>query len=241
MRIPLAIAVAAAIAAHAALATAAEDDTAVLRRQTQELLDAVSAGDASVWERYLDPGMIYITEANEFETKATLVPQITPLPAGIAGQIRISRFEVRFHGDVAVTFHVDEETGTYFGQPLKAQYWTTNTWHRTPAGWRLLEAHVKATLFEPPSITLPAAKLDEYVGTYRLTPEITYEIRREGAALVGQRKGRDPEKILVEATDVMFTPGQLRTRRVFQRDAQGRITGFASRREGTDIVWTRVR
>jgi len=36
---------------------------------------------------------------------------------------------------------------------------------------------------------------------------------------------------------VLFTPGQPRTRKIFQRDAQGRVTGFLSRREERDIVF----
>jgi hypothetical protein len=39
---------------------------------------------------------------------------------------------------------------------------------------------------------------------------------------------------------VLFAPGQPRSRKVFQRDAGGRITGFADRREARDVVWTRL-
>ena len=41
--------------------------------------------------------------------------------------------------------------------------------------------------------------------------------------------------------DVFFVPGQPRTRRIFTRDAQGRVDGFVDRREGEDIRWTRER
>ena len=32
-----------------------------------------------------------------------------------------------------------------------------------------------------------------------------------------------------------------RTRRIFQRDSSGAVTGFVDRREGHDIVWRKVR
>jgi hypothetical protein len=34
-------------------------------------------------------------------------------------------------------------------------------------------------------------------------------------------------------------PGQPRTRKIFQRNSEGKITGFVDRREGEDLVWRR--
>jgi hypothetical protein len=45
--------------------------------------------------------------------------------------------------------------------------------------------------------------------------------------------------LLVEVHDVLFTPGQPRTRKIFQRDANGKVTGFLDRRGGEDVVWRR--
>ena len=94
---------------------------------------------------------------------------------------------------------------------------------------------------DPPSIQLKAALLDEYVGRYSLTPEITYEIRRTATGLEGQQNGRKPEPLLAEAPDDLFVPGKVRYRRIFQRAADGHVTGFAERREAWDLVWKRVR
>jgi hypothetical protein len=46
--------------------------------------------------------------------------------------------------------------------------------------------------------------------------------------------------LLPETGDVFFTPGRPRIRRIFTRAPDGHVTGFADRREGTDLVWTRV-
>jgi hypothetical protein len=43
-----------------------------------------------------------------------------------------------------------------------------------------------------------------------------------------------------EAPDVLFVPGQTRYRKVFLRGSDGRVTGFAERREAWDIVWKRL-
>jgi hypothetical protein len=55
-----------------------------------------------------------------------------------------------------------------------------------------------------------------------------------------KRAGHPDRFFLPEVRDVFFEPGQPRTRRIFERDAQGRITGFADRREERDIVWKRI-
>jgi hypothetical protein len=87
---------------------------------------------------------------------------------------------------------------------------------------------------------LSDAKLDEYIGIYSLTPDVTYTIRRENGALVGVRTGRAPETLKTELADCLFVPGQPRLRKVFQRDPTGRVTGFVERRESWDVRWQRV-
>jgi hypothetical protein len=232
-----------AIAAHACAtgpAVRAPGDTAtVLRAQTQALLDAVAVGDTKVWDRYLDPGVVYLSEAGEVETKAQLLDELKPLPAGISGKIELGKFDVKQFGDTAVVVHVDEEFENYFGHEIHAQYMNTATWQLGRDGWKLIAQQVYASLLDPPAIALPAAQLDEYVATYQLTDAISYAIRRDGDHLVGERTGRPPQPLRVEARDVLFVPGQPRSRKVFQRDASGRITGFADRREARDVVWTR--
>jgi hypothetical protein len=234
-----AIALASLVGCATAPSTRAPGNTeAVLRAQTQEMLDAVALGDAAVWDRYLDPQITYVSEAGEVETKAQLLAELKPLPAGISGKIALGRFEVRQHGDTAVVLHLDEEYEDYFGHQIHARYLNTATWRLGPGGWKLIGMQVLATLIDPPAIALPAAQLDEYAGTYQLTDAIHYTVRRDGDHLIGERTGRPAQELRIEARDVMFVAGQPRSRKIFQRDAQGRITGFADRREGRDVVWT---
>src|SRR5512143_1028388 len=72
-----------------------------LRRQTQELLDAITSGSASVWERLLDPDARYTDEEGNVFTKAQMLQQIKPLPAGIGGSLKVVDFQATLHGDVA--------------------------------------------------------------------------------------------------------------------------------------------
>jgi hypothetical protein len=47
-------------------------------------------------------------------------------------------------------------------------------------------------------------------------------------------------ELKAEAGDVLFIPGDVYLRKVFQRDTRGHVTGFIDRRESIDRIWTRV-
>jgi hypothetical protein len=115
----------------------------------------------------------------------------------------------------------------------------TETWQRVDRTWLLRIVHTDRIRVSPPPVELPLAKLDELAGTYRSQGD-TYVIRRQDAGLVGTRLGKPKVELKAEAGDVLFIPTDLYLRKVFQRDAQGHITGFIDRRESTDRLWTRV-
>ena len=216
-----------------------ENVSALLERQTQELFDATSSGDAKVWEEYLDPAVTYTDENGTVLTKKALVDGTKPLPAGVSGTIRVTDFHATVHGDVAVATHVEDENENYHGHALHCRYRTTDTWIRTPGGWRLIAGQVLAIREDPPAVPIPAARRAEYVGTYALAPGVDYEIRAKGEGLEGRQTGRAWEDLREEAPDVLFVPGKPRYRDVFRREAAGKIIGFAERREAWDLVWTK--
>ena len=219
--------------------SAAEDVPALLKRQTQELVDAIGTGSAEVWDRYLDPDVRYVDETGTVSTKKEMVEQTKPLPSGVSGTIRVTEFDAAVHGDVAVTTYVDDETENFHGHELHCRYRTTDTWKKSPAGWRLIGGQVLAIREDPPAVALSPALRREYSGTYVLAPGIAYEIRGAGDRLEGQQTGRKSEVLLAEAPDVLFVPGKPRYRYVILRDAGGAIVGFAQRREAWDLVWKR--
>jgi hypothetical protein len=228
------------VLAAPAPARSAENVADVLRRQTQELLDAIATGSAAVWHRYADAGLRYVDENGRVLTKKQMVEETRPLPEGVSGTIKVIDFDVAVHGNVAVATYVDDENEDFHGHKLHCQYRTTDTWMKTPKGWRLIAGQVLALRTDPAAIALAASLRDEYIGRYALTPTITYEIRRNGDALEGRQTGRPAEALHAEAPDVLFVPGKPRYRKVFLRGSDGRVTGFAERREAWDLVWTRL-
>ena len=95
-------------------------------------------------------------------------------------------------------------------------------------------------LKDPPAVRLTQRELCEYAGVYSLTPAIRTTIRCVEAGLTSERADRPLARYSAELRDLFFVPGQPRTRRIFTRDAAGRVDGFVDRREGEDVRWTRV-
>jgi ketosteroid isomerase-like protein len=221
-------------------AAAAEDVSALLKRQTQELFDAVSNGDARVWDRYLDADAVITDEAGSVTGKKDTVAQVVPLPKGISGTITVTDWHVYPHGNTVVAAYVADEHENFHGQKLHALYRSTTTWLKEAAGWKILAQQTLALRQDPPSVQLADAALNDYVGRYRAAPDLVYEITRKGGELNGGVAGGKPSALKMELRDVMFVPGQPRSRKIFTRDAGGRVTGFLSRREERDVVWTRI-
>jgi len=219
---------------------AAENVPELLRRQTQELVDAIATGSAEVWDRYLDEDLRYVDESGKVLTKKEMLEGTKPLPEGVSGTIKVTQFDAVVHGNIAVATYINDENEDFHGHKLHCQYRTTDTWLKTTKGWRLIAGQVLALRADPPAIPLPASLRAEYCGRYALAPAIAYEIRCDGDTLEGQQTRRRVEALRAEAPDVLFVPGRPRYRYIFLRDAGGRIIGFAQRREAWDLVWKRL-
>jgi len=213
--------------------------SATLQRATQALVDALAPGERALWEHYSDPSLTYVTEDNEVKSRAQLLDGMKPLPAGSSGWIVVEEFRCTDFGSFAVTTYLMDEHETIEGHELHARYRGSDTWRATAAGWRLVAAQVYAIPLDPPSGGAAGA-LADYAGTYSLSAITRQTIRQDGDHLVAERPGRPPQLLLPESGDVFFTPGHPRTRRIFLRSADGRVAGFADRREGTDLRWTRA-
>ena len=228
------------IPAVASPALPATDLTQELRTRDQELLDAIAPGDVKVWDAALAAEAIYVDENGEIIHRADFLAQLQPLPQGVSGKITISAYSLRQSGDVATVIHTDDEEENYHGQHLTAQYLMSETWQRQNGVWKLLLVHAYSVLKEPKAIVVPTAELDAYVGRYAAAPDLVYTIKRDGDHLIGGREGRPIVSLKAEVRDVFFVSGQLRTRKIFERDGAGRVVGFVDRREGSDLIWKRI-
>jgi len=217
------------------------DDRALITSRMQEMADAIASGDVAVWDKYLDANVIYAEEDDTYKGKEAMLKEIVPLPKGLSGTIKIELLAYHEDHDVAVALCRQIETEHYFGQTIYAKYLTNTTWRKRADGWKMIAAQVLAEKTDPPAITLPARQLSQYVGTYKLKDsEAIYRLEITSGQLIGVRNGGKPATWNAEAQDVFFLTGDPRIRKIFQRDASGKITEFIERRESWDIVWEKI-
>lgn len=221
-------------------ANATDKTTDLLRAKDQALLDAIAPGDRKVWDQALAANAVYVDENGVIMDRAEFLKQLEPLPPGASGTLAISSYSAHISGDLAAVVHIDDEQENYHGQMLHSRYLTTETWHREAGEWKLYLGHVYAMLKDPPTISLPSQELQQYAGRYVGGTDLVYSIQWDGKQLVGGRQGREMKPLAVEVHDVLFSPGQPRIRKIFQRDAHGKIIGFVDRRESWDLVWRRA-
>jgi hypothetical protein len=213
-----------------------------LKRATQELLNAIAPGDVAVWQKYLAEGCIYTDEEGHVKTKADLLKELTPLPQGYIGTIKIGEPTVFRQDHLIVMSHRDREDLQLHGQKLVTWFHSTDTWAEQQDGqWRLVAVQVMAIPNERKPITINPKMLNAYVGEYQLAANVIYTITREGDKLFGQRSGRAKEELLALCADTFYRKGVWRGEKIFERDAKGKVVRMLDRRENNDLVWSKIK
>ncbi|MFC4529108.1 DUF4440 domain-containing protein [Dyella halodurans] len=217
-----------------------EDVASRIRRQSQEFSDASASGDTATLARYLDDHVIFINEGGEFATKKDITKPGAAGPKGVTNRLVQTDFNIEIHGKVAVTSFTDNATVHVGEQTMTPRFRSTEVWLDEGDAWRVISSQTVALSDDPPAKSLRPDELDEYVGSYRASPDFTVTITRQGDQLLSATNGAAPTPLLAEVRDVLFTPGQARARRVFERDSHGKVIGFSSRREGHGIQFKKV-
>jgi hypothetical protein len=211
-----------------------------LRAKDQAMVDAFSTGERAVFDAVMAPEAVYLDENGRLMDRATFLAELQPLPPNTSGHIELADYTMSHFGDLATVTFVEVETEDYHGQILHAKYPTSETWRNTASGWKLAMVQTMALPKDPPEVQLPPGDRAAYTGSYRAAPDLLYEIKIDGGELVGGRVGGKSTPLHAELKDVFFVAGSPRTRKIFQRNPKGAIVGYVDRREGEDIVWTKV-
>ena len=206
-----------------------------LIRRTQELYDAVAIGNRGPWKQYFAGDCIYSDEKGRTFDKAKLIEDITPLPNGYFGAIKVEKSQHRIIGDTAILNYDLNEKETIFGQDLRARYHVTDTWLRRGGQWQIV-ASQSMRYYEDPAVgKIDRSKLDNYAGTYELAPGQTRMVTREGEKLFVTRKGKR-EELFPEARDIFFRKG-VEGRILFRTNDRGTVDALIDRRNNEDVIW----
>lgn len=230
-----------ASSAAAAARPAAAGDCASLLRMTQTFSDAGQRGDGPAMAAMLDDQVIFFNEGGDRADKADMgSAKPSAAAASVKTTMTVTDWACQVHGRTAVTSFIDDQRQEVGGETTHARYRSVETWLQEAGRWLMVGSATIALHDDPPAVSLRPEQLDDYVGTYQTWTGQRFSFTRTGSDLFASTQGGTPTLQKAEVRDVFFTPGRARFRKVFQRDSQGRVTGFAVRREGHDVVFHRL-
>jgi hypothetical protein len=210
-----------------------------LVRRTQELFDSVAVGNQAPWRQYFAEDAMYFDERGRNMDKAALVADITPLPKGYSGNIKLIKAQSRILSQTAILSYDLDETETIYGQTMTARYHGTDTWMLRNGRWQIVSSQIFRYYEDPAPGKVDAARLNDYVGTYELSPGVTLTVSREGDKLYSKRGERPQELLVPETADLYFRPG-VEGRRLFRRNDSGKVDALIDRRNNEDLVWKKL-
>jgi hypothetical protein len=210
-----------------------------LVRRTQELYNAIVPGNQAPWKKYFADDCTFSDEKGRTLDKAKLIADITPMPAGYSGAIKIDNVQSRIIGDTAVLSYDANETETIFGQNLKARYHVTDTWLRRNGEWKIIASQAHRYYEDPVIGKIDPKKFGDFIGIYELAPGQTRSVTAEGENLFVERKGKK-EQLFPETSDLFFRKG-VEGRILFRYDDHGKIDALVDRRNNEDVVWHKMK
>jgi hypothetical protein len=208
-------------------------------RHSQQMYDDLAAGNRRAWELYFADDVLYFDEKGHAMEKKALMETITPLPAGYTGSITLKNAKSLIQPTVAILSFDSDETETVYGQEMHARYHETDTWLLRNGKWQIVAGQVLRYYEDPATGTSDPSHLDDFVGTYQITPGKTLVVTRDGDKLFSQRGTDKPVELLPESPDLFFRHN-VEGRRLFHRDATGHVDALIDRRNNEDMVWKKI-
>jgi hypothetical protein len=209
-----------------------------LVRRTQELYDALVPGDPAPWKKYFADDCIFADEKGRVFDKPKLIADITPLPAGYSGTIKIENVQSRIIGSTAILSYDADETETIFGQNLKARYHVTDTWLQRNGNWQIIASQAHRYYEDPAVGKADPKKFADFIGTYELAPGQTRSVFGEDDKLFVERNGKK-EQLLPETSELFFRKG-IEGRILFRYGATGKVDALIDRRNNEDVTWRKT-
>jgi Domain of unknown function (DUF4440) len=209
-----------------------------LVRRTQELFDAVVPGNKEPWQKYFADDCIFADEKGRTFNKTQLIADITPLPKGYSGTIKIVKPKSIIHGGTAILSYDLDETETIFGQKLTARYHVTDTWLNRNGAWQIASSQAMRYYEDPAVARIDPKKFADFSGTYELATGQTRRVFSEDEDLYVERNGKR-EQLLPEGSEIFFRKG-VEGRILFRYADNGKVDALIDRRNNEDVVWRRV-
>ncbi len=221
------------------------DDAAItqaeLLRRTQAMYDAVVPGDQTPWKKYYADDCMYHDEKGRSFNKTQLLADLSPMPKGYSGTIKVVRPQSVLAGDCAIFSYDMDEVEMIFGQELHARYHAVDTWLYRHGEWQIAASQAMRYYEDPAVGQSDPARFAAYTGTYELSKESdrrTTVSVGDGKLFLEKSKGK-PTQLFPEATDLFFRQGE-EGRILFHFGADRKIDTLIDRRNNEDVVWKKI-
>ncbi|HEX4488276.1 MAG TPA: DUF4440 domain-containing protein [Terriglobales bacterium] len=207
---------------------------------TQQLMDSVAPGDKTPWQKFYADNCMYFDEKGHGMNKAALLADLSPMPNGYSGAIKVVNAHSHIASDVAILSYDMDETETIFGQNMTARYHATDTWMLRNGQWQIVAGQVLRYYEDPAVGKVDPKKLADYVGDYQLAAGNVQTVSTDGHDLYAQRSGRAKTQLYPESPDLFFRKG-VEGRFLFRRSDDEKVSALVDRRNNEDVVWQRLR
>ena len=167
--------------------------------------------------------------------KTKLIADLSPMPKGYSGTIKLVNPVSRIIGDTAVLGYDLDETETVFGQHLTARYHGTDTWLRRNGTWQIIASQTMRYYEDPAIGRADPAKFAEFSGVYELAEGQTRRVFTESGGLFVERNGKR-EPLFPESSDIFFRKG-VEGRILFRIGNDGKVDALIDRRNNEDVIW----
>jgi ketosteroid isomerase-like protein len=134
------LAAALALSATASSAAPATDDVAVLTELDRAMQQAVVDRDPVAFGAFLTDDYILVVSNSRLVRKPEVVADIDS-PDGRMDVNASTIVDVRVHGDTALVIADLHQVGRHGDTPFDYRVRYTDTWVRTPAGWKCISGH----------------------------------------------------------------------------------------------------
>lgn len=206
----------------------------------QALMDSIATGDKAVWDRVLDENCIYTSEEGQSYTKQEFLKELTGLPPGLSGSIKVEELTVQEYPTFAVVRFLANEQENVFGQQLMTKYKVTDTFRKAGKEWKLLASHLSVVTADPPAQEVSTENWSRLPGVYRLMPEgwKLHVVLRDGSLSAG----RDPNNLrpLIPLAPSVFVRKGALGELIFVVDKDGKASRIVEFRKFEPLIWTRV-
>lgn len=207
-------------------------------RRTQELYDAVVPGNQEPWKKYYADDCVFADEKGRQMDKTKLLADLSPMPKGYSGAIKVVRPLSRIFQNVAILSYDCDENETIFGQQLTARYHTVDTWLRRNDRWQIICSQTMRYYEDPAVGKAEPARFPAFSGTYELAEGQTRKVFAEDGNLFVERKGKR-EQLYPESPEIFFRKG-VEGRILFRTAASGEVDALIDRRNNEDVIWKKT-